>query len=170
MNVTDEGGTPIDAVVLVTTYHPGNIVSSSFRARNGAVVMRDAPSGYTSIVARAEGLAPAATSLEISPGGSHGPLPIGLVKAATIRGLVFDRDGTRQPDASVIIEYPDLPFARTLANYASRRTSGDADFEIRNVVPRVAVRVFAQHQGRRSAVSTVVLGVGEEHNMLLLLE
>jgi len=123
--------------------------------------------GYNGIPAR---LTSTFHLLDISAGGSHGPLPIRLMKAATIRGLVFDRDGTRRSAASVIIEYPDLPFARTLANFVSRRTSDDADFEMRNVVPRVAVRVFAQHQGRRSAVSTVVLGAGEEHNRLLLLE
>ncbi len=171
VRVSDYRGAPLSAVLAVTTFHPGNVVSSGVRVLNGVAEAGGLPSGPAMIIALAEGMAPAATTVRIEAGTRHSPLNMTLLEAGIVSGIVLDGNGDRRPEAEVVAAYGrELALNVALGNYLSRRkpTGGELDFEIRNVIPGAPVQVFARHGDKRSAASTVAVGAGERRSDVVL--
>jgi hypothetical protein len=172
IRVTDEAASSVPrAVITIRTVHPGNVVSDALRTNTGVGEFVDLPSGPTTIVVRAEGFAPVAVAVQVAPGGQYDPIVVTLSRAASIRGVVLDSSGQRRSEATIVANYgAEVPLRTELRNFISRReASEDLDFELRNLVPRTPVQVYAQYDGRRSEVQTVVLNPGEQRSDIVLI-
>lgn len=174
VRIVDDIGVPIEARLAITTFHPGNVVVHGVRAAGGVADVANLPSGRTMVIAVAEGMAPAAAIVGIEAGVRYSPLNLALQPAGTIAGTVIERDGTRRPDAEIVVEYgPELTLRAPLSSYLSwrRPVGGDVDFEIRNVIPGAPVRLFAKRAEKRSAVNALVVAAGEQRfGIALVLE
>jgi hypothetical protein len=132
---------------------------------------KDAPSGPTTIVVQARGLAPAAIDVQLSAGETYPTLEAVLQQAATLRGMILDRFGVPQRAAVITATYgAELSKARTLANFIGGRLRADDDgqFVVGNIVPGVPINVVAVFQGRRSQIVTVTLNPGEDRSGIVL--
>lgn len=164
IQVTREDGTPIPGLITIQTFHPGNVVAGAMETQGGLAEFSDLPSGPTTIVVRSQGFAPAARTLHVEAGSTYALPSVSLTRAGTLRGTVIDAgSGLPVQGALIVASYgPELPFARTLANFLGRaQTASDGSFRVRNVVPGATLHAHAEYEGRRSDSVTVVLTAGE---------
>ena len=153
VRVTDALGRLVPAVVLVNTLHPGNLVSRTVSSPDGIVQLDDGASGFTTLVARADGFAPAAMTLNLRAGEAHGPINIVVQLAGRLQGRVIDASGTVVAGAAIIARYDDaVGLGKVLSSYLGGRLTSDADggFELAQVVPARTVWLHAEQAGRTS--------------------
>jgi hypothetical protein len=172
IRVIDETAASIPrAILTIRTLHPGNVVTDVRRTNEGLAEFLEWPSGPTTIIARAEGMAPAALSLNVLPAGRYDAIAMILLPAASVQGVVRDSAGRLRPEATIVANYAgDLPLGRELRNFISRgKPSEDVNFDLRNLVPHIPIQLYAESNGSRSDAVTLVLNPGEQRSNIVLI-
>lgn len=173
VRLADERGAALDGVVMIHTANPGNPTATAAASHNGAIVLDELASGATTIVARAQGRAPAAVRLNVVPGGQHGVIALVLQPAGAVTGRVQDGAGMWIPGARVLASYDStVPMGRVLSNFLSVGLESDerGRFRFREVVPNVQINLYAEYGGQRSEVASAVATVGQDTEVVLVIK
>jgi hypothetical protein len=159
-----ETGAPLEGTVASTTEHPRNWVRESGRSIGGAFELRELLPGMTTVVARAEGMAPAIHRSELRAGERRDGMMFKMVKAASVSGQVFNADGSPSVGSRLSVRY-DLPAddRMVLEPYAGGRltTNKNGEFFVRNLVPSVGLTLVIDSSGRQSRSERMSLSAGQ---------
>jgi len=169
LHVRDPRGGMLPAMLSIATQSPGNYIVSGAQSRSGEFSLSELPLGRTTIVAKAEGHAPATLSLQVEAGQRYGPFSLTLQQAGTISGTVVNPAGTPVRGAVVDVSYTsDLSERRTVSNYLGGRfrTRDDGRFHVTNIVPNATVTVMAN--GLASSRVSLSLTPGEDRTDVIL--
>lgn len=173
VHVRNDKGALVPAILSISTEHPGNYISVAARAVSGIVQLSELASGRTTILVRAEGLAPEAATLQVDAGQNYGPIEVVLHAGGTLNGLVVDSSGVPVPGALIVATYdPEVRMARLFSNFlpAGLRTDGKGGFTIKNIFPGALVHVSAKSEDRTFSATTTRTISGVETNVTLLLQ
>jgi len=169
IELRDAFGVHVPGRVQLETLRPGNVVAAAMTTDTGVLELA-APPGFLSVVALADGFAPAVSRLMVDS-GPPSLMDITLSRSATVEGLVTDESGNPLEGATVVGSYDSREVAGSeLAGYLGGRliTRGDGLFVLLHVVPGISLRVEAVVDGRRSDVREIRATPGDRVTGLTL--
>ena len=154
-------GQPVAAMLNVLVQHPGNFVSLTAIARNGAFEVNDLPSGTALLTARSIGFAPFVGSTDVEAGKVR-DVQVGMLLEARAEGQVRDSRGDPVAGAVVTAAYPEMGGAGLVEDFVGGWpvTRPDGAFALDGLMPDTTIALQAELGSRRSAVETISVTPG----------